>query len=241
MDHRWYPDQNRERYPFGRPEDRDRNRSDRYRYDAGEFRDRSEYGREGRDDRGVMERTADEVRSWFGDDAAARRRDRDERQEYRGRGHRDERATEVMTRRVETVHPRDMVETAARLMRDRDVGAIPVATDDGRMVGMITDRDIVVRLVADGRDARTCPVHEVMTERIFAGRPDDRIEDLMQLMARHRTRRLPILDDRDRTMGIVSQADLARHAGEHVGSGHRREFADMMEEVSERSRREYRG
>src|SRR5262245_56875421 len=128
-------------------------------------RDR-EYGR-----RDLMERAGDEIRSWFGDDEAERRRHMDETRFDRNRWERDRwagprdrddryprpRESRVhgwMSRSVATVHPSDSVEHAARQMADHDVGALPVAQGNGRLIGMITDRDIVVRLLARGRDVR---------------------------------------------------------------------------------------
>src|SRR5436853_1890774 len=107
--------------------------------------------REGRD---FIDRASDEVRSWFGDDQAERRRHMDERRGARDeqaylsastRFGRDVRARDVMTRAPLMVYPSDPIERAARYMREYDCGAIPVVDDDGRLVGMVTDRDITVR------------------------------------------------------------------------------------------------
>jgi CBS domain-containing protein len=208
------------------------------------------YGGRGRGDRGLIERTTDEVRSWLGDESAGRRRRMDEMEEERnyragryGQGPRrlrNLRARDVMTRNVISVHHADTVERAARLMRECDCGAIPVVDNDGRLIGMVTDRDITVRLVARGVDIRRALVDDCMTDEAFACNVNDSIETCMRMMSRHQIRRLPIVDDRDRVVGIVSQGDLARHAGEHTGRGERRAMADVLCAVSEPTHAPYR-
>jgi CBS-domain-containing membrane protein len=208
------------------------------------------YGGRGREDRGLIERTSDEVRSWFGDEAAERRRRMDELTDERGyRGERyrrgprrlgDLRARDVMTGNVIMVHPADAVERAARLMREYDCGAVPVVDDDDRLIGMVTDRDITVRLVARGVDVRRAFVDDCMTDEAFACNVNDSIETCMRVMSRHQVRRLPIVDERGRVVGIVSQGDLARHAGERPGRGERRAMADVLCAVSEPTHAPYR-
>jgi CBS domain-containing protein len=150
------------------------------------------------------------------------------------------RAHEVMTRRVATVHPATPVERAARIMAETDCGALPVTGDNGVLVGLVTDRDIALRVVARGRDARHAIVADCMTERVFACHADESIADCMNQMARHQVRRLPIVDDRGRVVGIVAQSDLARHAERHAGNGERGEVARVVAAVSERSAAPYR-
>jgi CBS domain-containing protein len=235
-----YSDYERERYGRSYSDEQDRGYEPRAR----------SYGERGREDRGFIDRTSDEVRSWFGDEEAERRRRMDERadkRQYRegryGRRPRllrDIRARDVMTRNVMTVHPADSVERAARLMRECDCGAIPVVDNDGRLIGMVTDRDITVRLVARGADIRRAFVDDCMTDEAFACNVNDSIDDCMRTMSRHQIRRLPILDDRDRVMGIVSQSDLARHAGEHPVRGERRAMTDVLCVVSEPTHMPYR-
>jgi CBS domain-containing protein len=217
-------------------------------------------GREGRrgGGRGVLDRAGDEVRSWFGDEEAERRRRMDERgdrrhypggrrgeSQYEGVSPRRERwedvlARDVMTRDVALVQADDTAEYAARLMLDCDCGALPVVDRDGRIRGMVTDRDIAVRLVARGADVRRARVGDCMTDEAFACHESDTAEDCLRGMSRHQVRRMPIVDDRGRVVGIVSQGDLARHAAEHAGAGERREVADVLCAVSEPSDRPYR-
>jgi len=150
------------------------------------------------------------------------------------------RVADVMTGDVCTIHFSDSVENAARAMVRRDCGALPVVNDGGRLIGMITDRDIVTRIVARGLDPRRARVDECMSDQVFACYEEDLIESCMWLMSRHQVRRIPVVDDRDRVVGIVSQADLARHAGAFPEHGERRAFADVMCAVSEPTIAPYR-
>jgi CBS domain-containing protein len=150
------------------------------------------------------------------------------------------RVRDVMTLDVACVRPHDSVEYAARLMRERNCGAIPVVDRDGRLTGMITDRDIAVRLVARGSDIRRARVDDCMTDEGFACLDTDSINNCMRSMSRNQVRRMPIVDSDGRVVGIVSQSDLAHHAEEHRGSGERRAVADVLCAVSERSALSYR-
>jgi CBS domain-containing protein len=209
--------------------------------------------------RGWADRTTDEISSWFGDEEAERRRQMDERlderrygergyyADERGRGRRRgepgwhaERARDVMTRGVATVHPDDPVAHAAQMMSDCDCGALPVVDRQGRMIGMITDRDIAVRLVARDINTRDARVGDCMTDDVFACHEDDRLDSCMRSMSHHQIRRMPIVDDRHRVVGIVSQGDLAQHAGEGSRRGERRAVADVVCAVSEPSSGSYR-
>jgi CBS-domain-containing membrane protein len=193
--------------------------------------------------RGFFRRAGDEVRSWLGDEEAERRRDRDE-SEYERRGRRgdyrrpgysidDMRASDLMSHNVVTVYPEDRIAHAARLMRDYDCGALPVVDRDDRLIGMVTDRDIAMRLVANEADMRNTIVADCMTDGAFASHAEDSVRECMRQMSRHRIRRLPVINDWGQVVGIVSQGDLARHAGNYQGSGERRAIADVLCAVSE--------
>lgn len=120
-------------------------------------------------------------------------------------------AREIMTRNVECVTPQDDLAHAARMMRDLDVGLLPVVdSNDGslRLTGVITDRDIALRHVAEGHGPE-CRVEEAMSRKdLVVARPDDDVDDVMRLMREHQVRRVPVVDD-GRLVGIVAQADLA--------------------------------
>jgi|SRR5215471_20543795 len=114
---------------------------------------------------------------------------------------------DLMTRDVAILSPYDNLETAARRMADLDVGAFPVG-EDGRLVGMITDRDIVVRGLAEGRDA-TARVKDVMTPEVKYCYHDQHIGEISANMANIQVRRLPVMDRNKRLVGILSLCDIA--------------------------------
>jgi CBS domain-containing protein len=152
----------------------------------------------------------------------------------------EERVHELMTRRVSAVQPTTSVERAARLMEECDCGALPVVGDNGVLVGMVTDRDLVLRVVARGRDARSAIVADCMTERVFACYADEPVSECMRQMSIHQVRRMPIVDDRGRLVGIIAQGDLARHAARHAVREERRALANVVSAVSEPARAPYR-
>jgi CBS domain-containing protein len=152
----------------------------------------------------------------------------------------DVRVHELMTRRVTNVHPATSVERAARLMEECDCGALPVVGDNGVLVGMITDRDIAIRIVARGRDARNAIVADCMTERVFACYENESVTECMRQMAHQQIRRMPIVDDRGRLLGIIAQGDLARHAGNHPSPDERRVLTETVCAVSQPPHMPYR-
>ena len=113
---------------------------------------------------------------------------------------------DVMTTDVELVGPDTSIQDAARRMRDSDVGALPVGEGE-QLIGMVTDRDIVVRAVADGRTDAT--IREIVSDEVVSCSPDASVEDAANLMAEQQIRRLPILEG-ERIVGIVSLGDVAR-------------------------------
>ncbi len=121
---------------------------------------------------------------------------------------------EIMTRDPATVTPGTTVRDAAKLMQREDTGILPVVESEGtkKLVGVVTDRDIAIRVVAEGRDGET-RVSEVMsTGRLATLRPDADVDDVMNTMADEQVRRVPIVDDRGTLIGIVAQADIVRKA-----------------------------
>ncbi len=115
---------------------------------------------------------------------------------------------DVMTRNVEMVSPDQTAREAAAFMARAEAGSIPVCEND-RLVGMITDRDIAIRGVAEGKGA-DCSVRELMSEGIICASEDDEVEAVAKRMADEQIRRLPVLDANKRIVGIVSLGDLAR-------------------------------
>jgi CBS domain-containing protein len=132
--------------------------------------------------------------------------------------------SEVMTREVQTVRPDQTVREAASFMLRADAGAIPV-TEGDRLIGMITDRDIAVRGVAEGHGPDT-PVRDLMTNDIVAARVDDDTDDVAAKMSEAQVRRLPVIDESERLCGIVSLGDLARESDPDTA-------AEALEGVSE--------
>lgn len=123
---------------------------------------------------------------------------------------------EVMTHEPRTLTTDSTVAEAARMMRDEDVGSVPLV-EGGKCAGTVTDRDIVVRAVADERPLDT-PVQEIASKHLVTVDPQQPIDEAMRLMAEHQVRRLPVCEEDGRIVGIVAQADIARHeAGEQTG------------------------
>ena len=171
------------------------------------------------------------------------------RKEERGRGatRSHVRCRDIMTRDVTVATRETTLQEVAAMMRDEDTGVIPVverqdaqATEEaagdgrgdtrtkgnGRLVGLITDRDIVVRALAEGKDARTTRVEEVMTTDIHTAQPNDRVIETIRKMGDKQVRRIPVVDDQSNLRGIISMADVALETEED------RELADALEEIS---------
>ncbi len=117
--------------------------------------------------------------------------------------------SEVMTRQVELVGPNDSIQQAAKAMARIDAGVLPVAESD-RLVGMITDRDIAIRAVAEGRDPARTVVKDVMSAEVRYCFEDEEVADVADNMAEQQVRRLPVLNREKRLVGIISLADIAR-------------------------------
>lgn len=122
-------------------------------------------------------------------------------------------AREVMTGGVECASVTDTVREAAQKMRDLEVGALPICGDDNRLAGMITDRDIVIRCVADGKDTNEVRVQEFAGDEVVTIGADDDIDEALSTMARKGVRRLPVIDGHD-LVGMISQADIAKNLPE---------------------------
>jgi CBS domain-containing protein len=119
-------------------------------------------------------------------------------------------ARDIMTGNVECARTTDTLVDAARKMRDLDVGALPICGEDERLHGMITDRDIVVRVVADGADPSSITVDSLGDGKPVTIGADDSVEEALQTMTSHGVRRLPVIDGHQ-LVGMVSQADIAKN------------------------------
>ena len=136
---------------------------------------------------------------------------------------------EIMTPNPEVVTPDAPVHRAATIMRDLEVGIVPVVDgkDSRKLRGVITDRDITVRHVAQGH-GKECPVSEDMSSDGITAKPEDEVEQLMATMRREQIRRIPVVDDQGQLVGIVAQADLAVD----TGPGLEPEVEETVEQVS---------
>ena len=117
---------------------------------------------------------------------------------------------DVMTSNPATVQADATVVEAARIMRDQDTGIVPVVENE-RLSGTVTDRDIAVRVVAEGREPESTTVREIASTDVVSVEPEQDLSEALRLMAEHQVRRLPVVEN-DRLVGIVAQADVAREA-----------------------------
>jgi CBS domain-containing protein len=133
-------------------------------------------------------------------------------------------AREIMTGNAECVSTEETLADAARKMRDLQVGALPICGEDNRLAGVLTDRDIVVRCVADEKDPSAVRVSELAGEKPVTIGADDSVEEALRTMKDHGVRRLPVIDGHD-LVGMVSQADVARNLPEQS-------VGDLVEAIS---------
>src|SRR5438128_241916 len=131
---------------------------------------------------------------------------------------------EVMTARPRSISPETSVSQAAELMQTEDIGAIPILEGE-QLAGMITDRDIVVRAIAEGKDPRGMPVREISTRDVVAVGPNADLSEALELMASNQIRRLPVVDDDNRLVGVVAQADVAIHVKD-------KKVGEVVEDIS---------
>ena len=137
---------------------------------------------------------------------------------------------DAMTENPRSIGASTSVVEAARLMREEDIGSLPI-TDDERLVGMITDRDITTRVVAEAADPTSMSVEDVYSRDLVSVEPDEDLDEALQLMARHQVRRLPVVEN-GRLVGIVAQADIALKDNDKT--------AQLVEAISEPSAGERR-
>ena len=117
----------------------------------------------------------------------------------------------VMVRDVQVIEPDAMTDEAARMMADLDIGALPVVERDA-LRGIITDRDVLIRVVAQCRDPRETRVADVMSSTLFTCDPVDTVDAAIVAMERHQVRRMPVVDSEGRLIGVVTLGDLQREA-----------------------------
>jgi len=117
---------------------------------------------------------------------------------------------DLMTRGPRTIDTAGSAVDAARMMRDEDVGLIPIVESD-HLVGTVTDRDIAVRLVAEGKSPEKTRVADIASLELVTIDPDQDVDEALRLMAKHQVRRLPVVEEDGKLVGIVAQADIAKH------------------------------
>jgi CBS domain-containing protein len=131
---------------------------------------------------------------------------------------------EAMTDRPRAVTPETTVSEAAQLMKSEDIGSLPIL-DGEQLTGVVTDRDIVIRAVAEGKDPRGMPVREIASRELVTVHADEDLSSALQLMASQQVRRLPVVDDAGRLVGVLAQADVAIEAKEKA-------VGEMVEGIS---------
>lgn len=139
--------------------------------------------------------------------------------------------SEIMTSHVEVISPDTTIEKAAQKMREIGVGSIPVCDGD-RLKGILTDRDITIRAVAEGRDPHTTMANETMTPHVVYIYDDQSVEEAASIMSQYQIRRLPVINREKRLVGIVSLGDLSVDTGEEGMAGR------TLENISQPSRPE---
>ena len=131
---------------------------------------------------------------------------------------------EAMTSNPCAIESDRSVAYAAKMMKQEDVGVAPIV-ESGRLVGVLTDRDIAVRVVAEGKDPDSVSVRDVASSNVVTVDPQHDLDDALRLMARHQVRRLPVVEDDGRLVGVIAQADVAEESKP-------KKTGEMVEEIS---------
>ena len=132
---------------------------------------------------------------------------------------------DVMTSDPCSIDADKSVAYAAKMMRDEDVGLAPIVEDD-KLIGMLTDRDIAIRVVAEGKDPNQVTVREVASKQVVTIDPQQDLSEALRIMAKHQVRRLPVVEEDGRLVGVVAQADVARE-GDDTQTG------ELVQEISQ--------
>jgi CBS domain-containing protein len=132
---------------------------------------------------------------------------------------------DLMTSNPRSLESGGSVVDAARVMRDEDSGIVPIVEGD-RLVGTLTDRDIAIRVVAEGKDPNSTTVGEISSRELVTLDPQQDLDEALRLMARHQVRRLPVVEEDGKLVGIVSQADVAKHASTQ-------QTGDVVQDISQ--------
>ena len=131
---------------------------------------------------------------------------------------------ELMTSDPCTIDADKPVAYAAQMMRDENVGLAPIV-EGKKLIGTLTDRDIAIRVVAEGKDPQSTPVRDVATTKLVTVDPDQDLDEALRLMAKNQVRRLAVVEEDGKLVGVVAQADIARHASDQ-------QTGEVVEEIS---------
>lgn len=136
---------------------------------------------------------------------------------------------EIMTKNPVCCLPDDGVAKAAELMKSGNIGSIPVVESEQtkKLVGIVTDRDLALKIIAEGRDAKSTKVESVMTHKVVTCHADDDLQKALDAMTEHQLRRIPVVDNDNRIVGIIAQADVATRADQPEKT------AEMVKEISQ--------
>ena len=132
---------------------------------------------------------------------------------------------DLMTSNPCSIEADKPVAYAAKMMRDEDVGLAPIV-EGQKLIGTLTDRDIAIRVVAEGKDPESTSVREVATTRLVTVDPEQDLDEALRLMAQHQVRRLPVVEEDGRLAGVVAQADIAKHTSDE-------KTGDLVEQISQ--------
>ena len=137
--------------------------------------------------------------------------------------------SDIMTKDVVTVSPEATIQEVAQLMKEADIGPILIVDNEQSrtLVGIMTDRDIVLKVIADGQDPKTTPVGEAMSKKLVTVRPEDDVDVAMKAMAQFQLRRIPVVGENMTLLGIISQADVATRMDAPEKTG------EVVKEISE--------
>ena len=136
---------------------------------------------------------------------------------------------EVMTKKPVCCLPNDTVAKAAQLMKRENIGSIPVIENEQTkmLVGIVTDRDLTLKIVAEGRDAKSTKVEAVMTRKVVTCRAEDDLQKALDAMSGHQLRRIPVVDNDNKILGIIAQADVATRVNQPEKT------AEMVKQISQ--------
>lgn len=139
--------------------------------------------------------------------------------------------SEVMTKNPVVCRPSDPVASIALVMKREDIGLVPIVEDSqtGKLVGIVTDRDLAVKVVAEARDLDTTRAEQVMSRKVVTCHARDELQVALDAMSKNQLRRVPVVDDEDRIVGIIAQADIATRVHQPEKT------ADLVEKISKRN------